>query len=185
MRLEEYIGWSELIFTPFSGTVLAARDRQPERKRLHLLRDHIVVLKNALTLEPNKVQNLRPILGNYIILKMSEKEIFTFFAHARTGSIQVRVGDEVHQGQRLAEIGHSGKTTVAHEQKRGSDQFPLPMPAGREQLDRCGRSAGCRATVGSGPGLNRKPPAVQTAIYFRLKHPYRRSSRRGASAMVK
>jgi len=64
--------------------------------------------------DPNKTQDLRPLLGNYIVLKMPDKEIFAFFAHARTGSIQVRCGDEVRLGQRLAEVGHSGNSTAPH-----------------------------------------------------------------------
>lgn len=114
VTLDECYGWSELIFAPFSGTVVAAHDGWPERRRLHLLRDLIIVLKNALMFDPSKTQDLRPLLGNYIVLKMPDKEIFAFFAHARTGSIQVRYGEEVTLGQRLAEVGHSGNSTAPH-----------------------------------------------------------------------
>ena len=93
---------------------MAAKDGWPERRRLHLLTDLIVVLKNALMFDPNKTQDLRPVLGNYIVLKMPDKEIYAFFAHARTGSIQVQDGDEIHLGQRIAEVGHSGNSTAPH-----------------------------------------------------------------------
>jgi len=94
VKLEECLGWSEPIFAPFSGTVCVAKDGWAERKRLHLLSDLAIVLKNALTFDPKRTGDLRPALGNHIILKMPEKEIYAFFAHARCGSIQVREGDE-------------------------------------------------------------------------------------------
>jgi murein DD-endopeptidase MepM/ murein hydrolase activator NlpD len=45
---------------------------------------------------------------------MPGKEVYAFFAHARTDSIQVREGDEIQLGQRLAEVGHSGNSTAPH-----------------------------------------------------------------------
>ncbi len=57
--LDGCYGWSEPIHAPFSGTVVAAKDGWPERERLHLLRDLVVVLKNILLLDPNKNNDLR------------------------------------------------------------------------------------------------------------------------------
>jgi len=74
VKLDECYGWSEPIFAPFSGIVVVAQDGWPERRRLHLLRDLIVVLMNALMFDPNKTQDLRPLLGNHIVLKMPDKE---------------------------------------------------------------------------------------------------------------
>jgi hypothetical protein len=114
VTLDECYGWSEPIYAPFSGTVMDAKDGWPERKRLHLLGDLAVVLKNALLFEPTKTNDLRPVLGNYIILKMQGKEVYAFFAHCRTDSVRVRDGDAVQVGQRLAEVGHSGNSTAPH-----------------------------------------------------------------------
>lgn len=114
VRLDECYGWSAPIFAPFSGTVVAAKDAWPERKRLHLLRDLAVVLKNALMFDPKRTNDLRPLLGNHVILKMPERDIYAFFAHARCGSLRVHVGEEVRLGQQLAEVGHSGNSTAPH-----------------------------------------------------------------------
>lgn len=113
-RLQDCPGWSDPIHAPFDGTVVTAKDGWPERKRLHLLSDLAVVLKNALMFDPYQTDDLRPILGNHLILRMREKEVFAFFAHIRCGSIGVAVGDEVQRGQRLAEVGHSGNSTAPH-----------------------------------------------------------------------
>jgi hypothetical protein len=114
VTLDECYGWSDPIYAPFSGTVVDARDGWPERRRLHLFRDLAVVLKNALLFDPKKNDDLRLVLGNYIILKMRGKEIYAFFGHCRTDSLRVQEGAEVHLGQPLAEVGHSGNSTAPH-----------------------------------------------------------------------
>jgi murein DD-endopeptidase MepM/ murein hydrolase activator NlpD len=45
---------------------------------------------------------------------MTGEEVYAFFAHARTGSVQVRDGDAVHIGQHLADVGHSGNSMSPH-----------------------------------------------------------------------
>jgi hypothetical protein len=112
--LDNCYGWGQPFYAPFEGTVIAAQDGWPERKRLHFLGDMAVVLANALTFDPQKTNDLRPVVGNHIILKMPEKEVYAFFAHARTNSIQVSPGDVVQLGQHLADVGHSGNSTAPH-----------------------------------------------------------------------
>lgn len=114
VRLQDCFGWSESIYAPFDGTVVTSKDGWPERKRLHILTELAVVIKNALTFDPRKTNDLRPILGNHIILKMRDKEVYAFFAHARCGSVQVALGDELQLGQYLADVGHSGNSTAPH-----------------------------------------------------------------------
>jgi hypothetical protein len=114
VKLEDCYGWSEPIHAPFDGTVVAAKDGWAERRRLSLLTDLAVVLKNALTFNPKKTDDLRPVAGNHIVLKMKNKEVYASFAHARCGSIRVREGDEVRTGQHLADVGHSGNSTAPH-----------------------------------------------------------------------
>lgn len=114
VRLENCYGWSAPIHAPFEGTVVASKDGWAERKTVWFLRDLAVVLKNALTFNPKKTGDLRPVAGNHIVLKMKDKEVYAFFAHARCGSIRVRVGDEVRTGQHLADVGHSGNSTAPH-----------------------------------------------------------------------
>ena len=51
--------------------------------------------------------------GNTIVLETSRKE-YLLFAHLKFGSISVRKGDLVLQGQVIAQCGNSGNTTQAH-----------------------------------------------------------------------
>lgn len=112
--LQDCYGWGAPFFAPFDGTVIVAKDGWPERKRLHFLRDIAIVIKNAFTFNPNKPNALQALAGNYLILKKADADIYAFLAHATTGSLQVREGDTVYEGQHLANVGHSGNSTAPH-----------------------------------------------------------------------
>jgi len=115
VRLEDCYGWSAPVYAPFEGTVIAAKDGWSERRRLHPVSDLAVVIKNAFVFDPSKTTDLRPVLGNYIILRMEgDEKVHGFFAHARRGSILVREGEQVRVGQQLAAVGHSGNSTAPH-----------------------------------------------------------------------
>lgn len=127
--LRDCLGWGAPIHAPFAGSVVASRDGLRERDPVHLLRDLAVVLKNALVVDPRKPGALHALVGNHLILRMSAEEmpgeavsgqavsgegVYALIAHARTGSILVREGDEIVAGQLLAEVGHSGNSTAPH-----------------------------------------------------------------------
>ena len=40
--------------------------------------------------------------------------VYAFYAHLKTGSPAVRVGDRVRRGQEIARTGNSGNTSEAH-----------------------------------------------------------------------
>lgn len=40
-----------------------------------------MVIKNALTFDPKKTSDLQPVLGNHVIVKMKEAEVYVFFAY--------------------------------------------------------------------------------------------------------
>lgn len=52
-------------------------------------------------------------LGNYIAIK-HPNDYFTYYAHLKKGSIDVKVGDEVKAGDVIGEVGSSGNSTDPH-----------------------------------------------------------------------
>jgi len=113
VRLNQCFCWSQPIYSPFDGEVVEAEDGIVERDPVHVLRDMGYVLKNAFFFRPpDHNYGLRPVIGNYIILK--GVNCYAFFAHARKGSLLVQKGDIVKTGQQLAEVGHSGNSTAPH-----------------------------------------------------------------------
>lgn len=112
VRLNECLGWSQPIYAPFDGEVIEAEDGVKERDPVHFFRDIAIALKNGIFFKEKSNPDLKPVIGNYIILKGAQ--CYAFFAHGRTGSIRVKAGDKVTTGQQLAEVGHSGNSTAPH-----------------------------------------------------------------------
>lgn len=106
-------GWSAPIVAPFDGTVAAAQDGEAERDPVHFMRDLAVLWRHARSFQPG-VTALRSVLGNHVILRRADAEVYAVFAHARCGSIRVAPGELVRQGQGLAAVGHSGNSTAPH-----------------------------------------------------------------------
>lgn len=112
--LDDCYGWGQPVHAPFSGVVVAAEDGWLERRRVHLVSDLAVVLKNAATFNPTRPRALQTVCGNYVILQVPGTNIHALIAHARTGSIRIRAGDDVLAGTHIADVGHSGNSTAPH-----------------------------------------------------------------------
>jgi len=57
--------------------------------------------------------NPEQLTGNTVVLK-TEKEEFILFAHLKQGSVAVKEGQKVAQGERLGQCGNSGNTSEPH-----------------------------------------------------------------------
>ena len=118
VKLEDCMGYGETLFSPFSGTVIEVYSELPERKWLHPFYDFILghgkSLKFVFKGTPEKNSDLIPIIGNHIILKMADKEIYALCAHLKKGSLKVVAGDRVGADQAIGQIGHSGNSIAPH-----------------------------------------------------------------------
>ncbi|GAA4901234.1 peptidase M23-like protein [Actinomycetospora succinea] len=65
--------------------------------------------------------------GNRVVLDLGNG-VFAFYAHLKTGSPQVRVGDRVRRGQEIARTGNSGNTSESHLHFQLMDS-PQPLTA--------------------------------------------------------
>jgi len=113
VKLENTYAWSQPILAPFDGEVIEAQDGVVERNPVHWVRDFFIVLMNGFFFQGQNNSELPPILGNFIILRR-EDNVYCLIAHARRGSIKVKVGQRVEEGQVLAQVGHSGNSTAPH-----------------------------------------------------------------------
>ena len=53
------------------------------------------------------------IVGNHVVLDLGDGT-YAAYAHVRNGSLQVKAGDTVREGQTLARCGNSGNSTEPH-----------------------------------------------------------------------
>jgi hypothetical protein len=74
--------------------------------------------------------------GNQIVLECGDAQVV--FSHLRQGSIEVRAGDTVNRGTRIAAVGGSGRTVEPHlhMHAHAPDGRPLAMTFGGRALSR-------------------------------------------------
>jgi Peptidase family M23 len=95
--LTSYPYFGDPLYAVADGVVVRSRDDLPERTAGSLPTD----------------TSMENVDGNYVVLDIGDGR-FAFYAHLQTGSVQVRVGDTVRQGQLLGRLGNTGNTTGPH-----------------------------------------------------------------------
>jgi hypothetical protein len=110
-RTRECYGWGQPVHAAFDGEVVHAVDRVPERAWLHVVRELALVLKNAVTFDPER-HGLDPVLGNHVIMRM--ETVYALFAHLAPGSVAVEIGQTARVGDVIGRVGHTGNSTAPH-----------------------------------------------------------------------
>ena len=114
--------WSQPVYAPFDGEVIACSDGSPDREHVGLIRDLI----KAFIFRPKSGSPFSAFGGNYVVLKAGE--LYALVAHLRNGSVRVRVGNRVQTGQQLGEVGNSGVSIQPHlhfQVMEDEDPFPV------------------------------------------------------------
>lgn len=110
--LQKCYCFGQNIYAPCDGVIVTANDGCKERKRVHLLSDLLIAVKNAHFFRP-QTDNLQCIAGNYIVMKCSSN-VYAGFVHLQKGSISVCAGQTIKKGDLLGNIGHSGNSLFPH-----------------------------------------------------------------------
>jgi Peptidase family M23 len=92
-RLDQYYCWGQPILAPGAGTVVTLVDTLPDQQ--------------IGSRDPGNAA------GNHVVIDHGNGE-FSLLAHLRAGSVAVRQGARVEQGQKLGECGNSGNTSEPH-----------------------------------------------------------------------
>lgn len=101
--------WTKPVFSPVDGVVASAADDWPDREVLSFVKDYM----RASFFPPRvRTSDIRPLAGNYVIIWSGS--VYAMLAHLRSGSILVQPAARVSSGQRIADVGNSGNTTVPH-----------------------------------------------------------------------
>ncbi|MGH2635041.1 MAG: M23 family metallopeptidase [Actinomycetota bacterium] len=109
VRTDECYGWGETVHAAFDGEVVHARDGAKERAWLHPLRELLLVLGNAVTFRASR---LDAILGNHVVVRNAEYH--ALFAHLAPGSVVVRPGQALREGDVIGRVGSTGNSTAPH-----------------------------------------------------------------------
>jgi hypothetical protein len=94
-QLKDYGCYGVPVIAPIDGTIIAAHDGEPDE---------------TPGLESNNITQPR---GNYVVIQM-ESGTYLLIAHLQPGSVAVKAGDKVSEGQVLGACGNSGNTSEPH-----------------------------------------------------------------------
>jgi murein DD-endopeptidase MepM/ murein hydrolase activator NlpD len=92
-QLADYYSYGEPVLAPAAGTIVRLEDGRPDQ-------------------EFGTTDPAQPA-GNYIVIDHGDGE-FSLLAHLQPGSLQVKKGDHVQEGDVLARCGNSGNTSEPH-----------------------------------------------------------------------
>lgn len=118
---EDWYGFGSPIVAPAGGVVVAMSDGQPDNTKSK---------KNLeMSVEAFMKNNNLPF-GNYAIIDHQNGE-YSFFAHFKNGSVMVKKGDTVKQGQKIGEMGFSGDAFLVHlhYQLQSNDHWGEGLPS--------------------------------------------------------
>lgn len=105
-NLENWYGYGKAIFAPGCGVIVAAADDIPENRFL----DGKGTVIGYPKIEPERDPKQ---LGNFVLIDHLDGE-YSLLLHMRPGSVLVKQGDHVKQGQMIGSIGFSGDSIFPH-----------------------------------------------------------------------
>lgn len=136
-NLQDYSCYGAPVVAPIDGIVVSAHDGEPDET-------------------PGVVSNnFEAPTGNHVMIRIDETGTYLVIAHLKNGSVKVKTGDIVAEGQAIGECGNSGNTSEPHihihHQRQDPTKFPLnfaeglplyfrdhdgqPMPVGGFEMD--------------------------------------------------
>ena len=92
-----YYGWGKEILAVANGTVIDASDGLPDAEKIY---------------SPLGT-TIATAAGNYVILDLGNKK-YACYAHMINGSVRVKTGDVVKEGQVIGLMGNSGNSDIPH-----------------------------------------------------------------------
>ncbi|MFO0993576.1 MAG: M23 family metallopeptidase [Hyphomicrobiales bacterium] len=95
---EQHYAFGADLLAVAAGTVVATRDGMPEE----------APFKPVLSVKAPEDYG-----GNHVIIEIAPK-VFAVYAHVKTGSVAVKVGDRVKAGDVVGRLGNSGNSTAPH-----------------------------------------------------------------------
>lgn len=105
----DFHAWNEPVHSAAAGEVIEIGEGWPDRVTINALWQ----LGRVMLAQPQiKGRDFRPLAGNYVMI-LGDGGV-AFYAHLRRGSVAVRVGQKVAEGDVIGRVGNSGNTTMPH-----------------------------------------------------------------------
>jgi hypothetical protein len=108
---DRFRAFGQPILAPADGHITAMHDGEPDHSAR---RTPVTVLPYLFTQGARLRRGLNAVVGNHVILALSDEGPYLALAHLKAGSVRVRCGEAVATGQPIAACGNSGNTTQPH-----------------------------------------------------------------------
>lgn len=102
IHVRSHHAYGEPVFAVADATVVIAKDGQPDN-----------IPRTAKGFRTALPVTMETIAGNAVVLDLGNDQ-YAFYAHLAPGSVRVKAGDRVTQGQVLGRIGNSGDSREPH-----------------------------------------------------------------------
>ncbi len=115
-NLTDYYAYGQPIYAIGDGVVVSVLDEISEssdniKKPSETESEYFKRMKSYQ--EELMSKGFKYIFGNHIVIRHENNEYSSYF-HLKHGSVAVKKGDRIKQGQLIAELGHSGNSTEPH-----------------------------------------------------------------------
>lgn len=107
---ERFVGYGRPVLAPVDGEVVVAHDGEPD----HAARRGLSALPYLWTQASRARQGPAALAGNHVGIALDDGRAYVFLVHLQQGSVRVRVGERVRQGQVVGLCGSSGNSTQPH-----------------------------------------------------------------------
>ncbi len=104
-KKEDWFGFKVAVYAPGDGKVAVVVDHIPD----NTLDGNRVAYPEGISFPESFLKTPNLFAGNYVVIDHRNGE-YSMIAHLKQGSAKVREGDEVKQGQPIAQMGFSGST---------------------------------------------------------------------------
>lgn len=117
---EQFFAFGREILAPVTGRVAAVHQGEPDHEAR---RSPVSLLPYALGQASRLRRGLGSITGNCVIIAPRASGAFVAVMHLQAGSIRVSVGQDVTEGERIANCGNSGNSTQPHVHMQAMDRL--------------------------------------------------------------
>ncbi len=115
-RNASYFAYGAPVRAVADGVVTATRDDIAEDESMLRRPDESFTAHEARIRDKQNqliMEDAEAVAGNYVIIQHKDGK-YSQYAHLRPGSIEVKAGEVVRQGQSIGELGNSGNSTEPH-----------------------------------------------------------------------
>lgn len=108
---ENFYAFGKPVYSPVSGKVVSVHNGEPD----HDARRSLLTLIPYMLGQADRIRKgPEAIAGNYVIIAPDNSDLYIAIVHLQLDSIEVKEGQNISEGQYLANCGNSGNSTQPH-----------------------------------------------------------------------